>query len=338
MSRMSVFALLIGTALVPALSNGRASAQANAAQLAAPNPYRLDAGWLKVPEGRKMGLSINVAIDRDAKSIWVFDRCGLLECAGSRLDPIEKFDASGRFLLSFGATRFNHPHGLRVDRDGNVWVTDDHGGNGKGHQVFKFSPDGRLLMTLGRPGIAGNGADTFNGPTDVAFAPNGDIFVSDGHGGDTNARIVKFAKDGTFIKTWGERGSAPGMFALPHSLAFDSAGRLFVADRGNNRIEIFDQDGTFIAEWRQFGRPSGLFIKNDVLYATDSESDASSNPGFRRGITIGSAEDGTVTAFIPAPATPAARREAGEHVAVDDAGNVYVGMNSTNRVERYVKQ
>jgi sugar lactone lactonase YvrE len=176
----------------------------------------------------------------------------------------------------------------------------------------------------------------------VFVGSNGNVFVSDGHGGDTNARIVKFSKAGKFIAAWGKRGSGPGEFALPHALAMDSAGRLFVADRGNNRIEIFDQDGKFIAEWKQFGRPSGLFIdKNDILYCTDSESTRAVNRGFRRGLTIGSARDGTVTTFIPAPFSEgqaAGARQWGEAVAVDDDGNIYMGMNGTKGVERYARR
>jgi sugar lactone lactonase YvrE len=234
---------------------------------------------------------------------------------------------------------FNHPHGLYVDSEDNVWVTDDHGGDGKGHQVFKFSPQGKVLLTLGRAGIAGTGPDTFNAPTDVMVAPKGDIFVSDGHGGETNARIVKFSKDGKFITTWGQKGSGAGEFNIPHSLALDAAGRLFVADRANNRIQIFDQNGGFIAQWKQFGRPSGLFIdKSGTLYSTDSESNPAQNPGFRRGITIGTASDGKVTAFIPEPTPATEGRDGGESVAVDDAGHVYVGMNSTRTVERYVRK
>jgi sugar lactone lactonase YvrE len=336
--------LLLSAAVAVAAPGGYAFAQANAGQNAAPNPYRLDPGWIRAPEGRRMGQATKVHIDRDGKSVWVFDRCGSADCVGSKLDPIGKFDSSGKLRVSFGGAMFNHPHGLHVDREGNVWVTDDHGGNGRGHQVFKFSPDGKVLLTLGKPGIAGNGHDTFNAPTDVAVAANGDILVSDGHGGDTNARIVKFTKDGTYIKEWGKRGAGPGEFAIPHALAIDAAGRVFVADRSNNRIEIFDRDGNFIAEWKQFGRPSGLFIDhNDILYCTDSESSPAQNPGFRRGVTIGRAKDGKVTAFIPDSTSAgegggSGARDWGEGVAVDDAGNVYVGMNGTKGVERYVKR
>jgi sugar lactone lactonase YvrE len=232
------------------------------------------------------------------------------------------------------------PHGICVDKDGNVWITDGQGRDGKGHQVFKFSPDGKLLMTLGKAGVAGDGPDTFNQPSDVIVAPNGDIFVADGHGGNSNARIVKFNKDGKFIKTWGKKGSGPGEFDTPHSLAFDSRGRLFVADRNNNRIQIFDQDGKFLDEWKQFSRPSGLYIdKNDVLYAADSESNAMRHPGWKRGMRVGSAKDGTVTAFIPDPEPDPdhSGTSAAEGVVADARGNIYGAEVGPKGIKKYVK-
>ena len=202
-------------------------------------PYRVVEDWAKLPEGRTWGST--AAVDVDANDhIWVAERCGANSCADSSLAPILEFDPSGQLLRSFGAGLFVFPHGIGVDKEGNVWVTDGQGKDGKGHQVFKFSPDGRILMTLGKAGVTGDGPDTFNQPSDVAVAPNGDIFVADGHGRDSNARIVKFSKDGRFIKAWGKKGIAPGEFDTPHGLAFDSKGRLFVADRNNNRIQIFD--------------------------------------------------------------------------------------------------
>src|SRR4030081_931484 len=226
----------------------------------APNPYRAVENWAQLPAGRVWGQAISIDIDRDGKSVWVFDRCGSNTCTGSNVAPIQKFDSSGKLVTSFGAGMFNFPHGLFVDRDGNVWVSDGKGAEGKGHTVSKFSPDGKVLMTLGTPGAAGSDATHFNAPSDVLVAPNGDVFVADGHGGDTNARIVKFSPDGKFITAWGRKGAAAGEFDTPHALAMDSAGRLFVADRANDRIQIFDQDGKFLAEWKQFGRPRGLFL------------------------------------------------------------------------------
>jgi hypothetical protein len=343
----SAFALAVATAVVaPA---GQAQAQ-SADPNAAPNPYRTVENWAQLPVGRHWGQTISVEVDRDGKSIWTFDRCGGTGCADSTVNPIQKFDASGKLLASFGAGMFIFPHGLHQDRDGNIWATDGRAKDGKGQQVTKFSPDGKVLMTLGKAGVAGAGHDTFNAPSDALVAPNGDVFVADGHGNDTNARIVKFSPDGKFIKEWGKKGSGPGEFNVPHRLAFDSSGRLFVADRANNRIQLFDQDGKYLAEWKQFGRPSGIYIRNDVLYVADSESNAQRNPDFKRGIRIGSVKDGKVTAFIPDPdpekmvlagAAPAGGPNGGsaaEGVAADAAGNVYGAEVDARKLIQYVKK
>jgi sugar lactone lactonase YvrE len=326
--------VLLGVAIVASavMSPVRADAQdVNNA----PNPYRAVENWPQLPEGRVWGQAISIDIDRDGKSIWVFDRCGGKTCTGSNAAPIQKFDSSGKLVTSFGAGMFVFPHGLFVDRDGNVWVSDGKGAEGKGHTVVKFSPDGKVLMTLGTPGVAGSDEAHFNAPSDVVVAPNGDIFVADGHGGDTNARIVKFSKEGKFITTWGRKGSATGEFDTPHSLAMDSAGRLFVADRANDRIQIFDQQGKFLAEWKQFGRPSGLFIdRNDMLYAADSQSGEKFNKSFRQGIRVGSVKDGKVTAFITG-GDPVS--EMPEGVAADHEGNVYGGFTAKQTVKKFVK-
>jgi streptogramin lyase len=350
----------------------------------APNPYVTIDNFFKMPEGRTWGSTSAVDVDKDGH-VWVAERCGGNSCAASKLDPILEFDAkTGKLLKSFGGGMFIFPHGICIDKQGNVWVTDGQGAEGKGHVAIKFAPDGRVLMTLVKPGVAGDGPDTFNQPNDVAIAPNGDIFVSDGHNvGTGNARVVKFTKDGKFIKQWGGHGPEPGHFEMPHGLAFDSKGRLFVADRGNNRIQVFDQEGTFILEWKQFGRPSGIFIdKKDNLYSTDSESqnvkapaaapggaagkqgkagkgkagdkagkggggggfnaDYGLNPGFERGIRIGSAKDGKVVAFIPDPqkADDNGRRpvtSAAEGVAADSKGNIYGAEVGPRDVKKYTK-
>jgi streptogramin lyase len=243
-------------------------------------------------------------------------------------------------VKAFGAGMFVLPHGLSVDPEGNVWVTDGVGREGKGHQVFKFSADGKVLMTLGKAGVAGSGPDEFNAPSAVLVAPNGDIFVADGHGGNTNARIVKFDKTGKFIKTWGKKGSAPGEMDGPHTLAMDSRGRLFLGDRGNNRIQIFDQDGNFIDQWAQFSRPSGVYIdKNDVIYVADSESGSvnKTRTDWKRGIRIGSAKDGKVTAFIPDPNENATTTSAAEGVTADAQGNIYGAEVGPKQVVRHVR-
>jgi DNA-binding beta-propeller fold protein YncE len=321
-----------------------AYAQKDAPPNSQPNPYNTVEDWAKMPEGRSWGSTSAVNVDRDGKSIWVGERCGANSCAGKKDPPILKFDSTGKLVKSFGEGMFIFPHGMAVDKAGNIWVTDGQGANGIGHQVFKFSPEGKVLMTLGKAGVAGDGPDTFNQPNAVAIAPNGDIFISDGHSPRTgNARVMKFSKDGKFIMQWGKHGSAPGEFEVAHCLAFDSKGRLFVGDRANNRIQIFDQDGKFLDQWTQFSRPSGIYIdKNDVIYVTDSESTDRDgyghNPGWKRGIRIGSAKDGKVTAFIPDPSPGTGPTSAAEGVAADAAGNVYGAEVGPKDLKKYVRK
>jgi DNA-binding beta-propeller fold protein YncE len=323
----------------------------------APNPYRTIENFFKMPNGRTWGSTSAVEVDRDGRSLWVAERCGENSCLDratnkmSDLPSILKFDATGKLVKSFGAGMLIFPHGVTVDNDGNVWVTDgqDNGaqaergapprsgpqGATKGSQVYKFSPDGKLLMTLGKPGGAAE-PDYFYQPNDVLVTRSGDFFISEGHGG-ANSRLLKFSKDGKLIKTIGRKGSGPGEFDTPHGLAMDSQGRLFVADRGNNRIQILDQDGKFIDQWSQFSRPSGIAIRNDVLYVADSESGsvAPNHKEWKRGIRIGSAKDGKVTAFIPDPNENATGTSAAEGVAVDAQGNIFGAEVGPRAVKKY---
>lgn len=324
-----------------------------------PNPYRTVEGFLKMPPGRTWGSTSAVAIDRDGHSIWVAERCGANSCAGSDLPVVLKFDPSGALVRSFGGGLMAFPHGIDVDPRGNVWVTDagddaprpgrgaagagappiPRPGTTRGHQVFEFSPDGRLLLTLGKKGGAAE-PDYFYQPNDVLVAPNGDIFVSQGHGAPVD-RVFKFSKDGTLVTSWGRRGTGPGEFDQPHALALDSRGRLFIGDRSNNRIEIFDQDGNYITEWKQFSRPSGIFIaKDDTMYVADSESEsvAKNHDGWKRGIRIGSAKDGSVKYFIPDPDEHARGTSAAEGVAADADGNVYGAEVGPKDVKKYVRK
>ena len=318
-----------------------------------PNPYRMVDGWAKLPDGRPLGAVGDLKMDPDGQHLWVIVRCTATEpkmfgceCLDSDLDPILKFDLKGNVVKSFGGGMFIWPHGLDVDSEGNVWVTDAVAAKkmppGKrGHQVIKFSPEGKVLLTLGTPGVIGNDETHLDSPSDVAVATNGDIFVADGHSfDDGNNRIVKFSKDGKFIKTWGKTGYAPGEFRMPHSIAIDAQGRVFVADRGNNRIQIFDQDGKFLAQWTQFGRPSGIaFDDKGQIYVTDSESDNVENPGWEMGIRIGDAHTGWVNGFILYPwGDPReVKGTAAEYVAVDRDGNLYGGEPRPRRIQKYVR-
>ena len=247
----------------------RVTAQTTEPTNSAPNPYKTVEQFFKMPEGRMWGSTSAVDIDRDGRSVWIGERCGANTCLDratgqmSSLPSILKFDSSGKLVTGFAQGLLIFPHGIHVDRDGNLWITDGQDdapqpargapaapgapnpaasrmgplpGSTRGHQVFKFSPEGKLLLTLGKAGGAAD-PDYFYQPNDVLVAPNGDVFVSEGHGGG-NARVLKFTREGKFIKSFGRKGSGPGEMEQPHALAMDSRGRLFVGDRSNNRIQI----------------------------------------------------------------------------------------------------
>src|SRR5580692_1268053 len=313
-----------------------------------PNPYRLVAGWPTLPRtmnGGRWGEVIRVHVGSDG-NIWVFHRCfntvppGHATCigGGDSNPPILEFDPSGKLLKSFGVGLFAYPHGFTIDGNGNLWTSDvndkaivlgmsakNADGVVMGQEVLKLSPTGKLLMTLGKEGVAGDGPDTFDRPTGVANAPNGDIFVSDGHAPNAhnNARIMKFTKDGQFIKSWGHMGPEPGNFNEPHDVFIGgSQERVYVADRKNKRIQVFDQDGNFIAAWTQFGEPSSVFVgKDDTIYAGVSFAEPGAKKGELRGIMVGNAKDGSLKAFIPDPSDldSVIRGTSASGIAADDA-------------------
>jgi sugar lactone lactonase YvrE len=371
----------VGLIAVTVIMGLLASGLRPSAQSGLPNPYRpvkglADGGgpsvpggdWAKLPNGREMGPPASVHVDVDGESIWAAIRCDEtspvpvaaggrfgLDCLGpdnriKQMDTIYKFDAKGNVVKSFGSGMFIWPHGLYVDREGNVWVTDAVGADGvamaakagvkAGHVVVKFSPEGKVLMTLGEMGVAGSDEYHFKSPSAVAVGANGDIFVADGHGTNENNRVVKYSKDGKFIKSWGKTGYAPGEFRTLHGLAIDARGRVFVADRSNNRIQLFDQEGKFLAIWTQFGTPSGIFFdEKDQIYVADSESDNMTNPGWEQGIRIGDARTGWVTYFIlDQGGNPNVTTGSGpEFVTADRAGNVFGGEPRPRVLRKYVK-
>ena len=332
----------------------------------APNPYRTVEGWAKMPAGRTWGSTSAVDIDRDGTSIWVAERCGVNSCRDSaNVDPILKFDANGNLVKSFGRGMFNFPHGIHVDRDGNVWVTDGQnnvpsGRGGRaggapgetpaapppqatsGMHVYKFSPEGQLLLTLGTPGGARE-PGYFWQPNDILTLPNGDILVAEGHSSSptANARILRFDRNGRYLESWGKKGTGPLEFDQPHALALDSRGRIFVGDRSNNRIQILDQSGKLLDTWYQFSRASGIWIdRNDNIYVADSESGsvAPNRPQWKRGIRIGNVRDGRVTAFIPDPETAPRSTSSAEGVAVDANGVIYGAEVGQMALKRYVRR
>jgi DNA-binding beta-propeller fold protein YncE len=326
-----------------------------------PNPApKVTRNWGQLPAGRKWGTSAGIDVDPIDGHIWAYERCGAgaaggaagggVNCETNVVDPVFKFDRrTGAVLANFGKGVMVTPHGIHVDRQGNRWIADFAGNQAgtKGHQVHKFSPKGEKLLSLGIAGKPGNADGQFNQPNDVVVGPDGAIYVSDGHDGQgmtTNAaiaeglkrgatgRISKFSADGKFLKSWGKIGVRHGEFRTPHALMFDAKGRLWVADRGNHRLEIFDQEGKYLESRYMFGRISGFFIKDNLVYAIDSESGPLNHGNWRNGVRIGPIDEDRITAFIP----PFERDDrvyqgtAGEGVAVDADGNVYAaeGPNS----------
>ncbi len=326
----------------------------------APDPYQEVDLWAETP--RPFASIGSVSVDSH-DNVWIFDRCGDKGCAASHEAPIWELSPEGKVLKNFGADLFVFPHGITVDREGNVWAVDGNGKDGKGMQVTKLSPDGKVLLKLGKAGESGTGLDVFNKPTGVAIAPNGDIFVAEGHrtGAEGqpqdfgNSRIMKFNKSGKFLKTFGHLGSADGELMGPHALAFDSKGRLFVADRANSRIVIYSQNGKFLTAWTQFSRPSGLFINHDTLYVSDDQSEDKNtsvewwpaHPDCKRGVRVGSAVTGKVEYYFPNPQlSPDVAKETRlydgtadvESIAADSHGTIYLGTARIKTVFKYVKK
>jgi DNA-binding beta-propeller fold protein YncE len=360
----AILATLIGCAGPSLVSNLDSTATNDL-----PNPFKTIAPWGTLPQGHAWGALNAVAVDADGQSLWVADRCGANPdvppgesayfydtCAGSDWAPVHKISPEGAIVKSFGAGLFVFPHKIAQDRDGNVWVVDMRSMNARekakypnakpaGHAVMKFSPDGKLLAVIGNPGVAGDPPAALTEPCSIAFASNGDIYISEGHSGqnqnatpDTVARISVFDSDGGYMRSFGKLGSGPGEFRTPHDIWIDDQDRLFVADRGNHRIQVLDLDGKPLAEWKQYGRPSGIAIRNGLVYVADSESNGvAPNPGWKRGIRIGELASGKVLYRIPDPLEMKGT-SAAEGVAVDAQGNVYGGEVGPRQLVKHVNK
>ncbi|MCY4263836.1 MAG: hypothetical protein OXE78_03145 [Gammaproteobacteria bacterium] len=338
--------LLIALQVIPAAKAQPpgVEAEAHGVRNDLPRPYFTQRNWGQLPSNTSSwGAVTAVEPSPDGKFIYVVHRCFENSCEDRLEDPILKFDYAGNLLMSFGAGLFLWPHGATVDYEGNLWVTDARGNESMGHQVFKFSSEGEILMTLGLPGQGGGGPERLHWPNDVVVDPDdGDIFVADSHRGGYNNRIVHFDREGNYLKEFGEKGAAPGQLSEPHSIAMDSAGRLFIGDRENNRIQIMTQDGKVLDEWRHFGRPSGLYITpDDTLYVADSESGpdtgAGELTGIMKGIRIGSAIDGQISSFIEDMEPLRDDHSGAEGVGVDHQGNVYGAVVRRRMLERHVR-
>jgi sugar lactone lactonase YvrE len=304
----------------------------------APNPYKLQANWAQTP--RPWGPTNAVTVDsRD--NLWVFDRCGDGGCAASNNAPIFELGPDGKTMRNIGAGEFVSAHGIAVDKDGNVWAADFQANKEgtKGMQVIKFSPDGKVLLKLGKPGQPGMGNDEFNQPTGLAVLSNGDIVIAEGHGSKLNkSRINIYSKDGKYLRSFASHGTGEGQLTEPHAIAVDSQDRIYAADRTDSRINVYDKTGKFLASWKQFGRPSGVWVdKNDMLYAADSQSEEKNNPGCKMGIRVGSTKDGKVQYYIPPPAGVNEKTPPPEGIAVDSKGNIYAAAVQMKDVKKYTK-
>ena len=308
-----------------------------------PNPYTRIEPWGEPPPGNNGEWAAVIGAEGGPDGVlYVMHRCHSNSCVDRSEPPIIKLDPrTGEQLGTFGEGLMAFPHGFHVDFDGNVWTTDTGRGDAPGgHLVRKFSPDGELLMTLGHSGVAGDAPDMFREPTDVVVARDGTIFVTEGHiKNGPDSRLTKLSPDGSLIARYGMTGQGHLQLSAPHGIALDTAGRLFIADRDNNRIMIWDQDGQYIDQWTQFGRPSGVYIDHtDTIYVADSESWGPENPGWKKGIRIGSAKTGQVHYFLEDIESRDFEHSGAEGVGVDGLGNVYGGVVRRQMLERYEPQ
>ena len=327
----------------PALSAHRRTSGFLALVLAALAPllsaeplHEVVPGWPSLPQDHVLGLCAGVGVDSH-NHVFVFHR---RERQWSTPFPTEPIAAttvsvidgqSGKLIASWGAGQFIMPHGLTIDREDNVWLTDV-----ALHQVFKFTHDGKLLLILGERGKPGTDAAHFNLPSDVAVLPDGSFYVSDGY---KNTRVLKFAADGRFEVEWGTKGDAPGQFNLPHGIALDAQGRVYVCDRTNSRIQVFDPRGKFLAQWKgpHIGRPYGVDVGPDGHIYTVDGGDPSADPA-ERGKVVELDADGRVLDTFGSPGKGPGQFQLGHDIAVARDGAVYVAEGSGKRVQKFVRR
>jgi len=293
--------------------------------------YQVDPTWPQRPDGIEWGAVPGIAVDSDDR-VWVYTRAE---------PPIQVYNAEGKLVRAFGQGLIGTAHHIKIDVDNNVWVTDI--GN---HVVIQFSPQGQILRQLGVRGEAGNDQRHFNKPTDIAVTPEGDVFVSDGYG---NNRVVHYDHNGKFVKSWGKLGSGPGEFHLPHAIAIDSTGRLYVADRSNARIQVFDQDGKFIQQWRNLVVPWGFAVTpNDEIWVCGSSPMPPPSAGKMLGIPprdqllMKLDRSGRVLQLWAVPKGEDQKEQPGQlnwvhGMAVDSHGNLYAGDITGKRAQKFIR-
>jgi peptidylamidoglycolate lyase len=303
---------------------------------AASSTYEVVHGWPELPTGKILGQATGVGVDSHG-NVYVFHRAGREWAEPLPTEPIVDptvwvFDGrSGRLLRSWGADLFVMPHGLTIDAHDNVWLTD------VGlQQVFKFSPDGRLLLAIGEARVSGCDSTHFNMPTDVAVLRDGSFYVSDGYG---NTRVIKFSSTGRFLLAWGSPGSGPGQFDLPHGITVDDSGRVYVADRGNARIQVFDGNGRFLTQWRGggLGRPYAIALSNDGHALVADGGDQPSVPPDRSTIVVLD-RAGRITDRFGRFGNYDGQFRMVHDVATGPDGSVYAVDASGQRVQKFVRR
>jgi DNA-binding beta-propeller fold protein YncE len=291
--------------------------------------FAVDAKWPQRPDGIQWGAVPGVAVDAN-DNVYIFTRA---------THPVQVFDKHGKFLRSWGKG-ISLSHHIEIAPDGNVWIAD------VGHHVIeKYTPEGKLLLTIGTKGEAGRDKTKMYMPTDMAIAKNGDVFVSDGYG---NARIVHFDAKGNYVNEWGSLGHAPGQFSSPHAIAIDSKERLYVADRNNARIQVFDTKGKFLAEWRNLTVPWGLHVtKNDEIWVCGSspmqwrKDDQALGVPPKDQVFLKFNSAGTLLQLFTLPKGFDGLERPGEvnwvhAIALDSAGNMYLGDITGRRAQKFV--
>jgi DNA-binding beta-propeller fold protein YncE len=279
-----------------------------------PLPHKLVPGWPQLPKGMNFGEVSGVDVDRN-DNVWVFNR-------GSH--PVIQFDKNGRMLQAWKDVGVKSSHGLRIDPDGNVWLVDVFG-----HALLKYSPEGRLLMVFANAGGTAGDNDSkyaYNRPTSLAFHPNGDFYVSDGY---VNSRVVRYRKDGEYVQHWGKKGTGDSEFDIAHDITIDRRGRIYVADRTNNRVQIFDESGKLLNKWTSVGQPWGLYYaaKEDAIYLCDGQNNRVLK------VNLDGQVLGTLGGFGKAPGT----FDFAHHLSVDSSGSIYVAEIKNWRVQKFAK-
>jgi len=294
--------------------------------------YKVDPSWPQRPGNAEWGNVPGIAVD-DKDQVWVYTRA---------VPPVQVYDSSGKFVRSWGEDSVKTAHHIKFDREGNVWLADI-----GLHVVMQFTPEGKLLKTFGTRGEGGNDTTHLDQPTDMAITPGGDVFVSDGYG---NSRVVHFDKNGKFVKAWGELGSNPGQFSIPHAIALDSKGRLYVADRNNARIQVFNQDGKFLSEWRDIVVPWGFCMtKDDELWVCGSSpmpwrpEDGALGCPPKDQVFMKFNTDGKLIQLWTVPKGEDGKEQPGDlnwvhALALDSQGNIYAGDIIGKRAQKFVKQ